>query len=388
MQTISKPDSIYKIGVKSTAGRKEMRLAEQRLKKVEAKLLVEVTADKLTNSMNAICPITGIISKLDMPAFPGFYMDAHHPIIYNVRNILRQPAYYATLTAEYKAGLILAALDHFNLLEIKSASVAINLSMVMNIDSSLLTQVIKFIADSAACTNKSYPIISISAENATAEKFQSWMNICDELEHFNYEPTLTVEQAIDARLFTVPKLIKTDKQLAIYDKNCYEAYLELVELDILPADLIKKAKPFVKNLVSATAEMTISRLLGAIATKYQVNDLADVSIEEQHAMVEEFLVMVREKRESAMRLGAYASEAIEDLEAPSEAKPVNVSEALDSLDAVEVKPTEASGFAAKLLAMKGNAPAKPQLVPQEKKLSAFEAKLLAMKAAKENGNAN
>lgn len=388
MQTISKPDSIYKVGMNNKAARKEMRLAEQRLKKVEAKLLVEVTADKLTNSMNAICPITGIINKLDMPAFPGFYMDAHHPIVYNVRNILRQPSYYKQLTPEYKAGLILAALDHFKLLELKSAAVAINLAMVMTIDADLLSNIIKFIADSAACTAKAYPIISLSAENVSAEKFQHWLNICDEVEHFNYTPTLTVEQAIDARLFTVPKLIKTDKQLAIYDKSCYEDYLELIELDILPADLIKKAKPFVKNLVSATAEVTIQRLLIAISDKYQVNDLADASFEEQHAMVAEFIEKVKAKRESAMRLGAYATESLDDLEAPSEPKPVNVSDALDSLDAVEVKPVESSGFAAKLLAMKGNSPAKPNLVPQEKKVSPFEAKLLAMKAAKENGNAN
>lgn len=324
MQTVTQlknAAAMYKNGFPTKEIQRIEKGRSQKLKKAEKDMLCQVVADTLTTNLCAICPITGLITRLDFPAMPGMYFEAHHPIIHNVRSML-SPAfneYRKSLTAEQKAGFILAALDYMGLSELKDSAVVVNMALSTTFTPVLLDSIIKFLCTGAALTKKSYPKVEL-AGSLTAEKMQKWIDICDEIEHFNPERIYTLEEAVDLRLFDKPKLISTDKQLSMYDKSCFQLWEDMLEIDVLPADLIKKAKPFVKTLVSSKSGVTVERLVDAVLNKWAFNDLADASLEEQKEIVESFCEAVLEKRESAARLGAYDDlvDMLEELSAPTE----------------------------------------------------------------------
>lgn len=309
MQTVTQlknAAAMYKNGFPTKEIQRVEKGRSQKLKKAEKDMLCQVVADQLTATLCAICPVTGLITRLDFPAMPGMYFEAHHPIVHNVRAML-SPAYkeyLRSLIPEQKAGFILAALDWMNLAELKDSALVVNMALATTFTPALLDSIITFICNGCAHTKKSYPKVEL-AGSLTAEKMQKWIDICDEIEHFNPERIFTLEEAVDLKLFDKPKLISTDKQLAMYDKSCFQLWEDMLELDVLPADLIKKAKPFVKTLVSTKNGVTVERLVDAVLNKWAFNDLADASLEEQKEIVESFCEAVLDKRESAARLGAY-----------------------------------------------------------------------------------
>ncbi len=309
MQTITQlknAAAMYKNGFPTKEVQRVEKGRSQKIKKAEKDMLCQVVADTLTTNLCAICPVTGLITRLDFPAMPGMYFEAHHPIVHNVRALLSvtYKDYLRSLTPEQKAGFILAALDFLALADLKDSALVVNMALATTFTPALLDSIISFICTGCAFTKKSYPKVEL-AGSLTAEKFQKWIDICDEVEHFNPERIFTLEEAVDLKLFEKPKLISTDKQLSMYDKSCFQLWEDILEIDVLPADLIKKAKPFVKTLVSTKNGVTVERLVDAVLNKWAFNDLADASLEEQKDIVESFCEAVLDKRENAARLGAY-----------------------------------------------------------------------------------
>lgn len=367
MQTVTQlreAASMYKNGYLTKETQRIEKGRSQKLKKAEKDILCQVVADTLTATLCAICPITGLITRLDFPAMPGMYFEAHHPIVHNIRNMLAPSFadYRKSLTAEQKAGFILASLDYLSLSTLKDSALVVNMALATTFTSALLDSIITFICTGCAFTKKSYPKIEL-AGSLTADKMQKWIDICDEIEHFNPERIYTVEEAVDLRLFTKPKLISTEKQLAMYDKHCLQLWEDIRELDVLPTDLIKKAAPFIKTLVTSKNSITVERLLAAVREKWSYNEFTEGTIEEQEAIVEDFCNAVVEKRESAMRLGAY-----DDLVDILDELPPTTTEAKHAV--VEQAPSEAEA---------------QQPTTVEKKMSFAErAAMLKAKAMQEN----
>ena len=304
---------LFKTGYTQKSTYKVDSTKSQRLTAPEKCLLIKTVSEHLTNHMATICPISGLTMVVDFPALPGFYMEAYHPIVHNIRSIIKNPDYCTSLAVEQKAGLILAALNFYKLLSTTTPALTLNMAMVANIPTVLLDTIIKFIADSAAVTTKRYPVLVVDA-SVSANGIQQWMHACDEVEHFDYNPvTLESLPTHEQKLFKVPKLISTEKQVKMYDKECLNLWEEVVDTDILPKDFIKKAKPLVSQLVSNPSGNIIERMLTAMDTKLSayledaaLTDSAE-DIANAESIVNEFMDTVRAKRASADRLGLYAN---------------------------------------------------------------------------------
>jgi len=302
--------SLYANGFTNKSTYRMDTTKSQKLSRPEKASLIKIVSESLVDEMRSICPITGLTTVVDFPALPGFYMEAYHPLVHNVRNIIKNPDYCKLLTVEQKAGLILGSLSFYKLLSTTTPALILNLAIVSNIPTALLDSIITFISESAAVTNKAYPILVMDAA-INAAKLQEWMNACYDVEHFDYNPvTLESLPAHEQSLFKVPKLISTDKQIKMYDKECQALWEELLEVDVFPKDFITKAKPFISTLVSNLSSSIISKLLVACENKLEAFMEIEGTSEEGmkvESLVEEFVEVVTARRASAERLGLYAN---------------------------------------------------------------------------------
>ena len=290
----------YKTGFNlAPTNTKEDRTKSQKLSKGKAQL-VQNTSDKLLSGMQTICPITGLVFAVDFPAKPGFYLEAHHPIVHNCKAMVKDSTYTPLLDREQKAGLILASLDFYGLLSLESPALVVNMAIQAALNDNQLDQFISFIRDGVSCTSKGYPIFSANAQ-ANEQTFLSYMAKCDEIEHTDYS-VLNLESAdeLTKKLFTIPKFLASDKRGSSMDKEAHDFYLNCKEW--LPASLVAKAAPFVKTLITNPSHAMINKLLAAVEGKWT----APV---EREGMAEcdinEFVMLVKHNRDIAAKLKIY-----------------------------------------------------------------------------------
>ena len=298
----------YKTGFNlAPTNTKEDRTKSQKLSR-KKEILVQNTSDKLLSGMQTICPITGLVFSVDFPAKPGFYLEAHHPIVHNCKAMVKDSTYTPLLDREQKAGLILASLEFYGLLSLESPALVVNMAIQASLNDNQLDQFISFIRDGVSCTNKGYPIFSANAQ-ANEQTFLSYMAKCDEIEHTDYS-VLNLESAdeLTKKLFTIPKFLASDKRGSSMDKEAHELFLDLISLDLLPSSLIASTKPFIKSLITNPSHSIIAKLLIAVEAKYDAGLNSDETAE---AAVQEFTTFVRISRETAEKLKIYP-----DLSAP------------------------------------------------------------------------
>lgn len=100
------------IANKYDSGKKEAILASAR--RVSKRMLMSARVKKVT----LVCPITGIISLLDMPSVPGCYLPYEHPIstLENARAIAQKgPSYLSILDTRTLAGILIVLADSYEL---------------------------------------------------------------------------------------------------------------------------------------------------------------------------------------------------------------------------------------------------------------------------------
>lgn len=348
----------YKTGFNlAPTNTKEDRTKSQRLSKGKAQL-VQNTSDKLLSGMQTICPITGLVFAVDFPAKPGFYLEAHHPIVHNCKAMVKDSTYTPLLDREQKAGLILASLDFYGLLSLESPALVVNMAIQASLNDNQLDQFISFIRDGVSCTNKGYPIFSANAQ-ANEQTFLSYMAKCDEIEHTNLEAiTLESLPELERKLFEVPKFLASDKRGSAMDKEAYELYLNCKEW--LPNSLITKAAPFVKTLITNPSHTMIAKLLAAVESKWTAEWAKEEVVE---ADMQEFTSFVRASRETASKLNIYP-----DLTPSLFEDNTTYSGAADQLDPLRT------------LAAMPSTVESTTATPTAKVLSPFEARMAALKA--------
>lgn len=279
---------------------KEDRTKTQRLPKTAKVTLVKNLAETLSSSLSVVCPITGLVSKTDFPAKPGYYMEAYHPIVHNCKAMIKEASYIKLLDREQKAGLILASLHFYSVLSLEAPALVVNLSIQSALNDHQLDLFLDFISTGVACTNKGYPVLSIDS-NANEQTFLSYMAKCDEIEHTNLEAvTLESLPELERKLFTIPKFLASDKRGSAMDKEAYELYLNCKEW--LPSSLITKAAPFVKTLTTNPSHTMIAKLLAAVESKWTAEWAKEEVVE---ADIQEFTSFVRASRETASKLNIY-----------------------------------------------------------------------------------
>jgi hypothetical protein len=279
---------------------KEDRTKSQKLPSTQKTLLVKNTADKLTSSLSSVCPITGLVSTVNFPAKPGFYLEAHHPIVHNCKAMVKDSTYWPLLDREQKAGLILASLHFYSILSLESPALVVNLAIQSSLNDHQLDLFLDFIATGISCTNKGYPVLSLNTD-VNEQTFLSYMAKCDEIEHTNLEAiTLESLPELEQRLFKVPKFLASDKRGSAMDKEAYDLYLNCKEW--LPSGLVAKAAPFVKTLITNPSHAMINKLVAAVEGKWSA------PADKEHAAecdISEFAIFVKANREVASKLNIY-----------------------------------------------------------------------------------
>lgn len=279
---------------------KEDRTKSQRLPKTAKIELVKNLSDTLSSSLSVVCPITGLVSKTDFPAKPGFYLESYHPIVHNCKAMVKETSYIKLLDREQKAGLILACLHFYSVLSLESPAIVVNLAMQSALNDHQLELFLDFIATGVSCTNKGYPVLSLDS-SLTEQTLLSYMAKCDTIEHTNLEAiTLESLPELERKLFEVPKFLASDKRGSAMDKEAYELYLNCKEW--LPNSLITKAAPFVKTLITNPSHTMIAKLLGAVEGKWTADIDKEATAE---CDITEFAVFVRASRETASKLNIY-----------------------------------------------------------------------------------
>lgn len=382
-------DSIYKVGIPTPKLLGKDKSKVQRLPAPSLSTLTRVKAKHLTEgAAKTICPITGLSTVTDFPVNPGFYLEAYHPIVHNCRAILRDQAYLSSLNSEQLAGVFLASLHFYRLIQTPLPGLVLNLRLQSTLPHSLLMEVVTFIAKSAATTEKAYPALVLDCpDKVNANQLQSWMNACYEVEHFSYSPTLTVEETINealekgvslkaAQKFTVPSITTSDSSLKKWDAAAFGLWSDLLDTTgiSLPAAFVLKAKPFLKKLVSNANGAIISKLLKAIEERVKAEGEGAVEAKA------EFLSYVEEKRSEAAILDLYSSDL--DLDLPSTpAAPTSIVK--EEAPSPSIKQSAGAGMPSEEEGPKVEAP-KVEVV--EKKPT-FAERIAALKAKKEAENA-
>jgi hypothetical protein len=106
------PDHIQAIAEKYGKGKKEAFIASA--KRVSRRLLLAMRAEKLS----VVCPVTGIVSLLEVPAIPGFALVYEHPLssLANCRGIAqRGQEYLRKLDTQTLAGILIVLADSYDL---------------------------------------------------------------------------------------------------------------------------------------------------------------------------------------------------------------------------------------------------------------------------------
>lgn len=349
---VGKADSIYKKGYKQSSSTFRVdRTKSQRLSPSKLQL-IEATVAALTNSMQTLCPITGLLSSTDFPAKPGFYMDAYHPIVHNCKAMLKDSSYTSLLSQEQKVGLILASLHFYGVLSLEAPAIVVNLALQGSLSNNQLDLFLSFLRESLAITNKTYPIISLDASSSETTLI-GYMHKCDEIEHTNYETVslddlCSADKATTNKKFTVPKFMKSERRAIVMDKEAYDLYLDCMAY--LPQSLIDKAKPFIKTLVTNPSHSMIEKLLSAINAKWTTIDSAQDG--EAELAIYELTAYVKSSRESAAKLGIYPD--LENILFSAQAyapAPISSLEETAGADAGRVE-EPMSPFAARLAAIK------------------------------------
>lgn len=327
---------------------REDRTKSQRLPSTAKITLVKNVAETLCSTLSTVCPITGLVSKLDFPAKPGFYLEAYHPIVHNCKAMVKETSYIKLLDREQKAGLILACLHFYSVLSLESPAIVVNLAMQSALNDHQLELFLDFIATGVSCTNKGYPVLSLDS-SLTEQTLLSYMAKCDTIEHTNLEAiTLESLPELERKLFEVPKFLASDKRGSAMDKEAYELYLNCKEW--LPSSLITKAAPFVKTLITNPSHTMIAKLLAAVESKWTAEWAKEEVVE---ADIQEFTSFVRASRETASKLNIYPDLTPSLFETELESEPELGRPAPLSIPAVESTAVKVlSPFEARLAAIK------------------------------------
>lgn len=178
------------------------------------KIARELTLEAEAN-LTAFCSITGLTVSTDMPANLGFGIATIHPIAFNCRTLLEQPAYIAKLSNAQLAGFILGLLAEQDKIIIKKGSNAYFTRAKLEVIASRnrLLDIIEWIANSLMVTKLYYPKLVTSHTELTLDSLQEWMEWTYSIEVYSFagsklSPTDNPSEVERATKVKAPKRLK------------------------------------------------------------------------------------------------------------------------------------------------------------------------------------
>lgn len=116
------------------------------------KLIAKLTLAKVEERLLVVCPITGIISTLDLPAIPNFFFEQVNPIA-TTSNLFKLAELSITelhsLEKPLLAGILLGLYKSLNLVDSSNTSSSEQNLLLQSIHPAFLTESIKFFSSSA-----------------------------------------------------------------------------------------------------------------------------------------------------------------------------------------------------------------------------------------------
>src|ERR1044071_4804123 len=148
------------IANKYDSGKKEAILAQAR--RVSKRMLMSGRAKKMT----LVCPVTGIVSLLDIPVIPGCFLPYEHPLssLGNARQIVKKgPDYLKMLDTRTLAGMLIVLADAYDIFRFSpSSSGAEKNSILRTAGKEAIIDALIMIETQVHSRNKEYiPVLSL-----------------------------------------------------------------------------------------------------------------------------------------------------------------------------------------------------------------------------------
>lgn len=219
---------------------------------------IKHTVQALTKELTFLCPVTGLVVPVGLPAFPGMVLESYHPIAHNGLSMLDlHPAYLDSLPKPALCAVFLAAMHALKKIEFIDgcSALLVNTAMQAALTKHQLLKSLAFINEGIRTTRKGYPPIRLNA-SLSEDTFNDYFNACVTLENY----VLPTEEA--APRVVAPSFLSSSSQAKQLDKACYEAWLEVAPY--LPKTTVAKAAPYIKSLASTPAASIGERLVARV----------------------------------------------------------------------------------------------------------------------------
>lgn len=173
------------------------------------KLANKLTLSKAEERLLIVCPITGIISTLDLPKIENFFLEQINPIA-STANLFKlaelQPAILTSLEKPLLAGILLGLFKSLNLIDSSNTSSSEQNLLIQSVHPTFIAESIKFFSSSAT-------INGISASRKIKKSEQAKQN-----DFYREEfPTIRISQKDECE--KLPSSIQS--VIRNYRKDCY-----------------------------------------------------------------------------------------------------------------------------------------------------------------------
>lgn len=241
--------------LRTPKARLEAKGFDDKAAKIAKRLLIEATGN-----LTAFCSVTGLPIQTDMPASLEFTLSTIHPMAYNGRKLLQQPAYIKELNNAQLAGLILSLLTEANKLSIspKSNAYLVRAKLEAIATKNQLLDIIEWIANSLLTTTLFYPTLAAHHDTLTLESLQEYMEWTYSIETYSFAGSVGELIKEPKTKVKAPKRLVTsdgDSKARRFNRQFNSSLTDLIEAfaettqDVIPSKVVVNLSGLLKGKV-------------------------------------------------------------------------------------------------------------------------------------------